>query len=272
MVESTLESITEAEWASMIAENGTIMIQATLQGNATLTDINIYVWETNSWISQGPEAASGFNTLYVTNEGEQLELITTGYDYTGGSESVDSGSEQKLTIDSTIFSEMRKITVRDIYDNLLSEEQRDLNNWVRNTAAWNPSITYDDGVNIVDMLTVSGWESFVTQLDVTPDTDYELIFLFNSPTGYTAGPGNSRRAFVWNMDWIYSNADRSLTDSKLIAYSDVWGTEATENPTEYTVQFNSGENTKVKIELTFGSLTDDQRATMLFHSIKIRKV
>lgn len=272
MVEGTMEGISEASWASMIAANGTIMIRAILQGNATLTDINIFMWETTSWISQGPEAAGSFDSRYVTNAGDQVELITTGYSFTGSSQSVDSGYENRVVIDDSGFSELRGVDVRDVYDNLLAEAQRDLNTWVVNPSGWTVhEVTYEEGVNTLHLVTVSGWESLITELAVDPNTDYELTFLYNCPTG-CSGSGNSRRAFVWAQDWVYTNEDRNMSSGYLLGYSDVWGTASSQTPTQYTARFNSGSNRKVKIELTFGGLSDNQMIDMLFHSIKVRKV
>lgn len=271
MVAGTLAAITEAEWAEMIADTGTIKVRATLQGDSTLTDIQIFTYETTSWISQGPEAASSFDSRYVTNAGEQVELITKGYTYTGTAQSVDSGNESRVLIDTSTFSDVRKVDVKDQYDNLLSEAQRDMNNWSSGLAGWSRTVNYQDGVNILSFLTISGWEDLVVAVEVEPNTNYELSFLYNSTTGYT-GSGNSRRAFIWAQDWVYTNEDRSLTDYRLLGYTDVWGTGASELPVQYTKQFNSGENHTIKIEFTFGGMNDNQRATMLFHSIKLRKV
>ena len=272
MVAGTLAAITESEWAEMLADTGTIKIRATLQGNSTLSDIQIFTWETTSWISQGPEAASGYDSRYVSAEGDQVELITKGYTYNGSSQSVDSGYENRVIADTSIFSDVRAVDVKDLHDNILSEAQRNLNNWVASATSWQKTITYNDGVNKVEMLTGSGWEDFVTEVEVDPNSNYELTFLYNTTTGYTAGSGNSRRAFIWKQDWVYTNEDRSLTNQYLIAYSNVWATAASQTPTPYTVQFNSGNNHKIKIEFTFGSLNDNQRTTMLFHGIKLRKL
>lgn len=45
MAEVVMESITEEEWAVMIAENHTVMVRAIMWGDATLTDIQIYTSE-----------------------------------------------------------------------------------------------------------------------------------------------------------------------------------------------------------------------------------
>ena len=45
MAEVVMESITEEEWAVMIAENHTVTVRAIMWGDATLTDIQIYTSE-----------------------------------------------------------------------------------------------------------------------------------------------------------------------------------------------------------------------------------
>lgn len=272
MVEGTLESITEDEWASMIAENGTIMIQATLTRNATLTDIQIYTYETNNWVSQGPEAAYGFDSRYVTNSTGQVELITKGYRYTGSAQSVDSGREQRLLIDTSIFSDVRGVYVHDALDGILSEDQKNLNNWVASATGWQRDIVFDEGINTMSMLAAGGWESLTTEVEVEPHRNYRLTFRYNTPTGYSPYNNEGRRCFVWSQDWIWSNNSPSLTDSRLLGYSGVWGTGASNTTTVYTVNFNSGNNYKVKIELSFGDVTDNSRATFVFRELKLVEV
>ena len=271
MVEATMESITQAEWAEMLADTGTIKVQATLQGDSTLQDIQIFTWETTSWLSQGPEAAYDFDERYVTNEGDQVVLITSGYMYEGEDGSIDEGNLQTMTIDTSVFSVVNSIEARDEYDNILSDEQMNLSSWTFSATSWIYSNSYVDGVNTLTLLTKGGWESVVLEAEVETDTDYVLSLYENCPAGYTVGSGNSRRAFVWSQDWAYSNADRSLTDSKLLGYTDTWATAASDVPVQYTTSFNSGSNSKIRIELTFGSLTDDQNVTMLFRSIRLKK-
>ena len=47
MVEGVLAEIPESAWADKIQEFGTIKVQATLQKDSTLTDIQIFTYEKN---------------------------------------------------------------------------------------------------------------------------------------------------------------------------------------------------------------------------------
>jgi len=272
MVEGTMSLITESEWAAMIQANGTIMIKAILQGDATLTDIDIYTYETNSWVSIGPDEAESYNSQYVSTDHDLVQLITAGYAYTGSALSIDSGYAQILTIDTSIFSAVQKIEAVDQVGNILTDEELDLDHWAV-TGTFNHTISYYEGINELNMLAASGhWESFILALTVEPNTDYRLSFQFNSPTGYRSNGYEHRRAYVWDSTWVYTSGENSLTNAHLLGYSDVWTTSASETPVDYSVSFNSGNNSIIRIQFGLGVVYDDSRATMVWRDIRVRKV
>ena len=142
MVKRIMESIPEAEWTAVIADTGAIMVRAILQDNATLTDIDIYIYDAVEYASVGPEEAEGYDAKYISANGDIIELITGGYTYNGIAMAIDTGNSQSLAIDSTAFSAVRTINVTDTMDGILTNAQRDMSNWSCGLSGWQHTVNY----------------------------------------------------------------------------------------------------------------------------------
>lgn len=272
MLASILPAITESEWAAFMGGTNMLKMRVLLTGNATLTDIEIYLDEAITWTSIGVDDVESYEARDVKIEDGTIQLITSGYIFEGEAVAIDSGNADGVTVDPTGFSAIQAIKVSDKWDGILTDDQCNLNTWVSGLSGWQRTIRYENGVNEVSMLCINGWEDFELTVEVEPDSEYELTFDFNTPTGYRSGNVEHRRAYVWNSTWIYTNAANSLTDNHLLGYSEPWETDASDTPTAYTVSFASGGNSIIKIQFGLGDVTDNVWTTMVWRNIKLIKV
>lgn len=111
MVEGVLESITREAWGTKIT-NGTVMIMAQLQADATLTDIQIYTAAFDDSDTVEPLDAVSYSSRYVSISRDYLKLIYD-YLYSSSSNSIDVGQLEKLAIESNDYSRIDSITVRE---------------------------------------------------------------------------------------------------------------------------------------------------------------
>ena len=228
--------------------------------------------QSHEWF--GPQHVVSYDGDYVTLEGTRgIELIPYDYHYSGSAASVDSGYLNVCEILSDSFSKIYSIEAYDTpVANLLSDAQLNLDNWTPAPLSWTHQNSFDRSVNRLRVVAVSGWEDYYTEIDVEQNTDYIVTVLYNCPNGYTSNNNEGRRVFAWSQDWAYSNNSPNLSDARLLGYSAKYSNAASDTPTALIVQFNSGSNTKVKLEINFGDVKDGTSANMVFQGMTVREV
>jgi hypothetical protein len=273
MLASILPTITEAEWAAWFGVTGFIKVRAIITGDATLTDIQILTEEAGLWTSLEAADVASYDEDSVEIVDETIRLISSGFVFNGEDMEIDEGHAQSVTVDPTGFSAIQSIDVSDRLDGILTDDERNINTWTSGLTNWQKTIRYENGVNEISVLGVSGvFEDFELTVNVEPNTAYELQFGFNTPTGYKPLNIESRRAYIWNGAWSFNNAQNSLTDNRLLGYTEAWRTAASEEPIQYTAQFNSGGSSVIKIQFGLGDLTDNVWATLVWRDIRLIKV
>ena len=250
--------------------------QTELRVFETELDFSEMIFESDILVHEymGPQQVSDYDGEYVTISGSRgIELIPYDYLYSGSDGVIDDGYLNICEVPSDSFT---KIYVIDACDtpaaNLLTAAQLDFNHWTPAPMTWTHQNTFKNGVNSLYQINASGWEDYYTEVAVEPDTDYIVTVLYNCPNGYSSYNNEGRRVYVWNQSWTYSNASPSLSDARLLGYSAKFPNTASDTPTQFSVQFNSGSNTKVYLEFNFGDVYDGSSATMLFQKICIREV
>jgi hypothetical protein len=227
--------------------------------------------DTHSHEWQGPQHVISYDSDYVTIEGGRgIELIHYDYHFTGTAGTIDEGYLNVYEIQSQNYAKIYTISAYDTpVANLLSDAQLNLNNWTPAPVSWTHQVTYDKGVNRLYQVAASGWEDFVTEIDVEEDTDYLVTVIYNCPSGYRSYNNEGRRVYVWNQTWTYTNASPNLSDNRLLGYSAKFSEVASDEPKMFTVRFNSGSNTKVKLEINVADVYDGSSATMIFQKLSV---
>lgn len=103
MFEATMRSITQDQWAEKL--NGTIMVQAILIENASLTDIEIFTAIVDSSATVEHGDAETYNPAYV-EDGEDRIALVYDYEFVGSEQTVDEGRMIAVQMDTSIFSEI----------------------------------------------------------------------------------------------------------------------------------------------------------------------
>ena len=239
-------------------------------------DISELSFETDTHSHEwfGPQHVVSYDSDYVTvSGGRGVELIHYDYHYSGSAGTIDEGYLNTFEIQTQNFSKIYSISAYDTpVANLLSDAQLNLNNWTPAPLSWTHQNSFDRSVNRLRVGAVSGWEDYYTEIDVEQNTDYIVTVLYNCPNGYTSNNNEGRRVFAWSQDWAYSNNSPNLSDARLLGYSAKYSNAASDTPTALTVRFNSGSNTKVKLEINFGDVKDGTSVNMVFQGMTVREV
>lgn len=225
--------------------------------------------QSHEWF--GPQHVVSYDDDYVMLDGTRgIELIPYDYHFAGSAASIDSGYQNVCEILSDSYSKIYTIEAYDTpADNLLSDAQLNLNNWTPAPVSWTHQVTFSKGLNRLYQVAASGWEDYVTEVDVEQDTDYLVTVLYNCPSGYRSYNNEGRRVYVWDQTWTYTNASPSLSDSRLLGYSGKFSNAESNTPAAFTVRFHSGDNTKVKLEINMSDVYDGSSATMIFQRMTV---
>ena len=226
----------------------------------------VYEWQNANYVIE-------YDDNYVTLDGDSgIELIVYDYNYIGTADSIDSGYLDVCTIPTDSYSLFVSANITDGSDNMFADAQLNLNNWTASIIGWIHSITYSGGTNTLAITSVPNWEDLITEIEVQPNTNYRLTFYQYTTTGYSRYDIEGRRCYIWDSTWEWNNSAPNLSDSRLIAYSSIWQYSASTTPVLYTVDFNSGNNEKIYVNLGFGDIRDGTSATMVFSDFKLVEV
>ena len=147
---------------------------------------------------------------------------------------------------------------------LFTEEQLNLNNWTKNSAAFTEFFnTYKDGVNSLVYKGGAGYERIYTAINVEKNTDYEICIRFTSDSGFHFGGYGAMTEQFFVTTYVPSQNEDYTTIGTKLAISDELDKSASDIPKDYKMSFNSGNYTKLYVSIDFGQIKDDEFASFI---------
>lgn len=153
------------------------------------------------------------------------------------------------------------------YNSLLPFEDANLNNWVKNTAAF-PRFdnTYSVGENTLIHTGGNGYERIYVPITITQNTDYVFGLKYYSPSGVAGG-------YSGQLGFGISYASESImhgSGSISLASKTNLSLTADSSYSDYSLSFNSGSNTNVYLVIDL-NIYDNQQCTLKFKDIVFYK-
>ena len=145
------------------------------------------------------------------------------------------------------------------YPNLLEPQYLNLNNWTKNSAAFTQfDNTYANDENTLIQTGGNGYERIFAPFSCEPNTNYNLILLYYSPTGVASGYSGQLNVKVTDTE----DLNGSAPSISYIAMQNLNLTVQSEY-TAYNLSFNSGDHTQLYLCIDL-NITDGRQCTLKF--------
>lgn len=155
------------------------------------------------------------------------------------------------------------------YESLLPGSYNNLDNWAKNAAGFNQfDNTYIGGENTLVHTGGNGYERIYVQVPLDQDTDYVFGLKYYSPSGVYTGYGGQL-----NIKASYASASDMSSGSQLSNYAVMTNLSisAEANYSDYSLTFNSGNNTSVYLVIDL-NISDNKQCTLKFKDLVFYKV
>ena len=187
----------------------------------------------------------------------------------GGDSNIIYGAADPVAAQGSDGDVYFKYEVYSGYDSLLPLRYNDLDNWAKNAAGFKQfDNTYSVGENTLVHTGGNGYERIYAQVPLDQDTDYVFGLKYYSPSGVSAGYGGQL-----NIKISYASESDMNNGGQLPNYAAMTNLSisAESNYSDYSLTFNSGNNTSVYLVIDL-NITDNKQCTIKFKDIVFYKV